>query len=498
MSHDYEVIVIGVGPVGATALGLLGYAGVRVLGIEKDAEHWSGARAVHFDGETMRSLQVLGLGEHVSAISRPMVDFKFLNEQNEVLVAETLGQFGEQAWHDDVLFHQPDVEKLLDGVVKQHDLVTIRRGLTVCGIDQESGGVRVRARDEHGNERSYTARYVIASDGAQSPVRRRLGVQTENLGVDDPWLVVDGLLHDAPGIDGDMVFLGHWSRPALWIRQAGERVRMEFKVLPDDDPDELITPAGIERVSRGVLDREHFTPDRAAIYTFRARLAEHWRVGDIFFAGDAAHQAPPLFGQGLCAGIRDVANLAWKLRYVLRGLADDSLLNTYESERKEHARYWVHTAAEMAHLVQTTVPDVAAQRDAHMRAHPSPANPPPPPLGSGLHPDSADGQSGYLSIQPVLADGTRLDDIVGYRFLVAAEPELLAELAGDLQDQLDANAEIVVLTDHGQIGALLTRTGSRATILRPDRYILGIADDAPTLTDLIYRVPSAKAAAPSH
>ncbi|MFW0796747.1 bifunctional 3-(3-hydroxy-phenyl)propionate/3-hydroxycinnamic acid hydroxylase [Gordonia sp. CPCC 205515] len=497
MPHDYEVIVIGVGPVGATTLGLLGRAGIRVLGIEKDAEHWSGARAVHFDGETMRSLQTLELAEPVTATSRPMEDFRFLNEDNEVLIAATLGQLGDQGWHDDVLFHQPDVERLLDSVINQQDSVTITRESTVYDVDQEADGVRVWVRDAQGQEDSYTARYVISCDGASSPVRRLLGVKTENLGVDDPWLVVDGLLRGAPGIDGDMVFLGRWSRPALWIRQAGERVRMEFKVMPGDDPDELVTPAGIERVSRGVLGREHFTPDRATIYTFRARLAEHWRVGDIFFAGDAAHQAPPLYGQGLCAGMRDAANLAWKLNYVLRGLAGESLLDTYESERKEHARYWVQSAAEMAHLVQTTVPEVAAQRDAHMRANPGPASPPAPPLGPGLHADPADGHSGYLSPQPILADGTRLDDIVGYRFLLAADPRILEELADDVRGQLHDTAEIAVITDPTQIGELLASTGRRATIVRPDHYILGSADDAPALVELLRSVPVAKSATPA-
>ena len=168
-----------------------------------------------------------------------------------------------------------------------------------------------------------------------------------------------------------MVMLGHYSRPALWVRLPGDRVRMEFKVMPGDDRDEIVTPAAVERISRGVLPAAHFTADRVAVYTFRSRLAEKWRAGNVFLAGDAAHQAPPLFGQGLCAGMRDVANLIWKLRLVSRGLADESLLDTYESERRPHARYWVEAASTMAGLVQTTDPDVAAGRDAHIRADPT-------------------------------------------------------------------------------------------------------------------------------
>ena len=489
MTHTYDAIVIGGGPVGATALALLGQAGITAVGIERETEPWPYARAVHFDGEIMRLLQTLGLADDVFVQCRPMVQYRFVNEAGETLIAAELGQFGAQAWHDNVVFHQPTIEPIVRAEVDGLPGIELRVGTTMLDFEQDAGGVHCRVENPDGSTETIGARWLLACDGASSTVRRQLGVKTENLGSDDPWLIVDGMLRDAPGIPGDMVMIGHYTRPALWIRLSGDRVRMEFKVMPGDDPAEIATAEGVERISHGVLSTEHFTADRVAVYTFRARLAEKWRVRNVFLAGDAAHQAPPLFGQGLCAGMRDVANLVWKLRLVSRGLADESLLDTYESERRPHAKYWVEAASKMATLIQTTDPDIAAGRDAHIRQNPTSSLPPPAPLGPGLHEGPGDERAGMLSVQPRLADGRRLDDLVGRRFLVAARQDLLEGLSADVATQIAGSEEVVVISDPDVIGELLASVHTDAVCVRPDRYILGVADNAAALRELLKKVP---------
>ena len=488
MPHKYEVIVVGGGPVGATALALLSHAGLPAVGIEREAQTWPLARAVHFDGETLRLLQALGLADEVFARSRPMCDFRFVNEAGETLLAAELGKLGPQAWHDNVVFHQPAFELILRAEIDRLPGVELRTGTTFLDFTQDADGVHCRVENPGGTE-TISARWLIACDGASSAIRYQLGIKTESLGSDDPWLIVDGILRDSPGIPGDMVMLGHYSRPALWIRLPGDRVRMELKVMPGDDRDEIATPEGVERVSRGVLSAAHFTADRVAVYTFRSRLAEKWRAGNVFLAGDAAHQAPPLFGQGLCAGMRDVANLVWKLRLVSRGLAGESLLETYESERRPHARYWVEAASTMAALIQTTDPRVAANRDAHMRANPASPVPQLPPLGPGLHDGANDERAGLLSIQPRLAGGRRLDDIAGTRFLLAARQELLGGLPPELASRLKASEEIITISDRDTVAELLASVRAGAVCIRPDRYILGAADSAAALTRLLSQLP---------
>ncbi|MCX5435608.1 bifunctional 3-(3-hydroxy-phenyl)propionate/3-hydroxycinnamic acid hydroxylase [Streptomyces sp. NBC_00117] len=489
MSQDCEVLVVGGGPVGVKMLAELGHAGVRTVGIEMWPEMWKQARAVHFDAEAMRSFQSIGLAAQVSELTSPMRHYRMENEAGDTLLSFATGQWEPQAWHGQNLFHQPEIDALLRAEVERLPSVELRLGTTLLEIDQDDDGVHCHVETVDGTRQTITARWVVACDGANSTVREALGIPVENLGVDDPWLVADGQLHGALDMEGDMVLLGRHTRPALFIRLPGDRARIELKVLPGDDPDEIITPAGIARLSKGLLTPENFTPDRRSIYTFRARIAERWRVGNVFLAGDAAHQAPPLFGQGLCAGMRDVSNLVWKLRLVADGRAPESLLDTYESERRPHAWYWVNEAAMMANLVQTTDPEVAARRDAFVLAEPEKGFPADPALGPGLHAGSVDREAGRLSIQPMLADGTRLDDLVGRRFLLAASPQLLAELPEFVRTALENDPEIAVVSSPEHVGVLLDSVVSSAVLVRPDRYVLGTAQTTRSLEDLLRLLP---------
>lgn len=491
MSIDVDVIVIGGGPVGTTALALLGRAGLTAVGLEKDAEMWPTARAVHFDGETMRTLQGLGIAEKFLEVVIPMKDVGVVNEADEVLVHAPTDRFGDQAWNDHISFHQPDIEKLVREVVETTPGVELRCGVSAKSVETTEDGVTVTTIDANGAEQVLRARWAIAADGGRSEVRRSLGIETDKYGEDAQWLVVDGHLEGAPGYATDMIQFARYSRPALWLRLPGTRVRMEFMLVPGDDPEEIVTPAAVERISRGALPADKFRADRQAIYTFRGRIAQQWRKGNVFLAGDAAHQAPPLFGQGLCAGIRDVENLTWKLALVARGLADASLLDTYESERKPHATFWVETAARQAVIIQTLDPQIAAGRDEFIRAHPEEsAVPTSPALGPGLHEGDRDERAGKLGIQPILVDGTRLDDMVGRHFLVAADRAIYSELPGAVKSALDEDGETVTLLDPLKIDQILTAAGAKAVVLRPDHYILGVADTAADLERLVLRIPS--------
>ncbi|WP_324650625.1 bifunctional 3-(3-hydroxy-phenyl)propionate/3-hydroxycinnamic acid hydroxylase [Georgenia sp. H159] len=491
MNTEVDVAVIGGGPVGTTALALLGRLGLTAVGLEKDEEMWPTARAVHLDGETMRTLQSLGIAEELAAVTIPMKDVEIVNEADEVLVHARTDRFGDQAWNDHISFHQPDVERLIREVVATTPGVELRCGTVATGVRNVDGGVEVTTMAKDGTEEVLRARWVIAADGARSSVRHALGIQGDKYGQDAQWLVVDGQLVGAPGCAADMVQFGRYSRPALWLRLPGTRVRMEFMLMPDDDPNEIVTPAAVERISRGILPADRFTPDRQAIYTFRGRIAQQWRSGNIFLAGDAAHQAPPLFGQGLCAGLRDIANLAWKLDLVKRGIAGDEFLDTYESERKPHATFWVETAANQAVVIQTTDPKVAAGRDEYIRANPgASAVPTSPALGPGLHVGDTDERAGKLGIQPILADGTRLDDMVGAHFLVAVDRTVYRSLPAATKTLLDEDGDVVTLLDPLKVEQILASVGAKAVVLRPDHYILGAADSPADLERLVHAIPS--------
>ena len=491
MAHDADVIVIGAGPVGTVALALLGRLGVTAIGLEKDTEMWPSARAVHFDGETFRTFQALGIAEEFLEVTIPMKDVDIINADGEVLVHAPTDRIGDQAWNEHISFHQPDVERLVRNVIDDTPGVSLRAAVTVTRVKNVEDGVVVTTVDTDGVESELRARWAIAADGGRSEIRRSLGIETDKYGEDEQWLVVDGHLVDAPGYEADMIQFASYVRPALWLRLPGTRVRMEFMLIPGDDPAEIVTPAAVERLSEGVLPQDKFTPDRQAIYTFRGRIAQSWRSGNIFLAGDAAHQAPPLFGQGLCAGIRDVANLVWKLDLVRRDVAGDELLDTYEGERKPHATFWVETAANQAVAIQTLDPAVAQGRDEYIRAHPeASAVPTPPALGRGLHEGETDPRAGKLSVQPILADGIRLDDMVGPHFVVAADRAVYLDLPAAMKAVLDEDGDTVTLVDPLKVDELLASVGGRAVVIRPDHYIMGVADTTADLERLVSEIPS--------
>ncbi|QGU08778.1 3-(3-hydroxy-phenyl)propionate/3-hydroxycinnamic acid hydroxylase (plasmid) [Corynebacterium occultum] len=488
-TFDTDVVVIGGGPVGVTALAMLGRMGLTAIGVEKNTEMWRTARAVHFDGEAFRMLQSLGISEKLAKATRPMNSMHIQNEAGEVLVSVPTGQFGSQAWNDDLTFHQPDVESVLRDIVSDLPGIELRCGVSASEVNNVADGVEVTVVNAEGQESVLRSRWVIAADGARSSTRRALGIEGDRFGDDANWVVVDGHLVDSPGYEDDMIFLCHHSRPAMWIRLPGNRVRMEFMVMDGDDPDEIVTPEAIERISRGILPAANFTPERQAIYTFRGRIAQRWREGNIFLVGDAAHQAPPCFGQGLCAGIRDIANLVWKLDVVKRGIEDEDLLDTYETERKPHAQFWVEQAVKAAGFLQTLDPDAARQRDQFIRANPTEAAPVSPPLGPGFHDGEVDNRAGRLSVQPILSDGRRLDDLIGINFTLVLDTGMYNDLDADLRRQLESSNEVVVLTEPTQTDLILQAVGAQAVLIRPDRYILSVAESPVELDRVVRHIP---------
>jgi 3-(3-hydroxy-phenyl)propionate hydroxylase len=251
------------------------------------------------------------------------------------------------------------------------------------------------------------------------------------------------------------------------------RFRFEFMLLPGEDPAWIQQPAVVDQLLSAWVDPSTVTVERAAVYTFHGLIAHRWRSGRMLLAGDAAHQMPPFLGQGMCSGMRDAANLAWKLDAVVHG-ADPALLDTYQAEREPHVRSIIESAVGFGRLICTTDPVVAAGRDESMLAARAALTPerrdqrndgaPMPALGAS--PLVLDG-GGRPVAQPTV-DGVRLDELVGQRFAVIARtPELLHT------DEAAAWARLGAVLLHGY-DDLLDRAGGDVVVVRPDRYALAV------------------------
>jgi 3-(3-hydroxy-phenyl)propionate hydroxylase len=239
-------------------------------------------------------------------------------------------------------------------------------------------------------------------------------------------------------------------------------------LMPGDDPDRMADPNIFWPMMARWVGPDDAQIERAAVYTFHSVVQEGWRRGKLLLAGDACHQTPPFLGQGMCAGMRDASNLAWKLAAVLREGAPESLLDTYESERLPHVRAFIELAVKLGAVLQETDPAAAAARDARFAAGAQMFDFPQPQLGPGCRTD-APPPVGTIFPQPRLADGRLMDEVIGQRFAIVGDAEMLAGL--------ETSAALLP----GVAADWLARHGSRAAILRPDRYVFALAADRAAL-----------------
>src|SRR5215207_5219110 len=346
------VVVVGAGPVGLTASLLLARRGIDVLVLERHRKPYPLPRAVHLDDEVFRALQAAGVADDVLTLSRPMAGLRLLDGRHRVLAEFARHpDAGVHGWPQGSLVHQPDLEEVLAGAVDADPRITVERGLEVTGLAQDDGGVTLTARPRDGGaDRSVRASAVLGCDGANSTVRELIGSTMRDLGPADRWLVLDvRSVVDLPVWPGAHQVCDA-RRPATFMPVTGARYRWESRLGADETVADATTPGRLAALLAPV-DPGAVEIVRAVEYTFRAQVADRWRDGRVFLAGDAAHLSPPFVGQGMGLGLRDVHQLAWKLAAVLGGEADDDLLDTYRAEREPHARALIGVAQLLGRLM---------------------------------------------------------------------------------------------------------------------------------------------------
>ena len=498
-SPEFDVCIIGYGPVGASLANLLGQSGLRVIVLERDGTVHHLPRAVSLDGEGMRLVQTMGLADELLPRLNVGRNIRHVSADGRLLLLIARGGIGPEGWHNAYRFYQPEFEALLRKGVQRFANVDVRLRHEVFALDVSEDGVRVRFENlASGALNAISARYVVGCDGARSTVRRFMGASLHDLRSHERWIVVDMMLDAPPGgvpeaadESGRVIDAIQYcdpTRPTTFVPMPGNRHRWEFMLMPNDDPAAIVRPERIYELLRPWnIEPAKSRIERAVVYTFHSALSTRWRLGRLILAGDAAHQMPPFLGQGMCSGLRDAANLAWKLRDVIRGVAPDRLLDTYETERTEHVRAFIELAVELAGVIQTTDPEKARQRDHDLIANPTMLKPITPPLGPGLHGD-APPPAATRAAQPRLADGTRLDDRVGYRFAVLATARMVDALSSAARAGYAA-ADVVVVPAGGEAESWLASLGAEAVVIRPDRHILGVASTTAELDAVLARRP---------
>ena len=446
-----DVAIIGAGPVGLTLANLLGKRGLSAQIIEKRPKPYDLPRAIHFDGEAMRVFQAAGLADQVLAHTHVGVGMLFKDADDAILIDWSRAQeIGPMGWHESYRFHQPGLEDALRCGLDRFDHVSLRTGVSATHIDPATGEVGL---SDGGR---LNASFIVGCDGADSFTRQAAGLALNDLGFNERWLVVDAILkRPRPDLGDYSIQFCDAEHPATYVRGTGDRRRWEIRLDQSQaDPDSAAIWA---RLSRWI------TPDdaeleRAAVYTFRSAVAARWREGRVLIAGDAAHQMPPFMGQGMCAGVRDAANLAWKLDHAIR-TGDDAILDTYGAERASHVAEFIDLTMRLGRLINQTATGGAPKGQMKSIW---------PGLGPGL--GDRDDVAGRLAPQPRLATGQLADDAAGGGFyLLSREP---------------VRSAAPVFTD---AKGWLVASNIFAAIVRPDGYVLSAACNRDLALEMLAR-----------
>lgn len=467
MTVECDVLIAGGGPTGVTLAVLLAKRGVKVIVVDKAADIYPLPRAAHLDHESMRILQEAGVANEVMATSRHVARYDFQNADGKILLRfDGMDRLGPGGWPLANMIHQPSVEKALRHALRAQPSAELRSACELRSFAGDGDGITAVVTGTDG-ERTIRARYLVGADGARSPVRDACGIACDDLDFEEPWLVVDVLVDDYARLPEVNLQICDPERPTTCVLMGEGRHRWEFMIKPGESADEISDDAFIAGLLEPWQVHGAVRLERKAVYTFRARIAEQWRQGRVLLAGDAAHQTPPFAGQGMCSGLRDAANLAWKLAAVVHGDASDTLLDSYQAEREPHLRATIDMAIMMGRTVCITDPQAAAARDAELldarEAGQAPDGAPAyPPIVSGVILAGSAGAGSYFP-QSVGADGSLLDEALGADACLIARQHLSSVRLAPFADQLRA---------------WLDENESEAVLIRPDRHVFGTGKPA--------------------
>jgi 2-polyprenyl-6-methoxyphenol hydroxylase-like FAD-dependent oxidoreductase len=487
-----DVAIVGYGPVGQLLALLLARRGWRVRALERWPSPYPLPRAVHFDHEVARILQSAGVMGALAGLTEPAPLYEWRNAAGDVLLR--IGRDAERSlsgWPESNMFCQPELERILDEGVRALPCAQVDWGCEVRAARDCGDRVELDVRREGGECFPVQARFAIGCDGANSTVRGCLGAAWSDLGFHFDWLVVDVLPREPRVWDPINWQLCDPARPTTLVSGGPGRRRFEFMRLPHESLDDLNGEAAAWRLlAPWDLRPANAALERHAVYSFRARWADRWRSGRLLIAGDAAHLTPPFAGQGLCAGLRDAANLAWKLDLVLAGRASEALLDSYASERIPHVRALIDLAVALGRVICVPDPAEAAARDRRMiaeaRERKAPVPSALPPLGPGFR--AATPAAGELFVQDRVRRGGEtglFDDVVGRGFALVSpagdpsaqlDPELAAffRSLGGVTAHVGAEGPIADLND-GYARWFAERRVAVA-LQRPDFYVFGAAE----------------------
>jgi 3-(3-hydroxy-phenyl)propionate hydroxylase len=364
-SSSTDVLVVGAGPVGVTLANHLGLYGIDTVVVDREREILDYPRAVGLDDESLRSFQTVGLAEELLADMMQDIPLR-LYTGNGICFADIRPATREFGWSRRNLFLQPLMEETLRKGLARYGSVQLRPGCELTTFTQDGDGVRAEVVTDAG-ARTIVARYLVGADGGRSTVRKLTGLGFEGKTHARQWIVIDA--HPDP-LDAPYTALHcRPERPFVSVHLPYGYRRWEFMILDGEDPDTFLDDRRLRELLAVQVDRpEELNIVRRRVYTHNSRILTSFGDRRVLLAGDAAHLTPPWVGQGLNTGVRDATNLAWKLAAVVSGRASPRLIETYDDERRSHAKAMIDLADYFGALLSVRNRPLAKLRDTAMVA----------------------------------------------------------------------------------------------------------------------------------
>lgn len=493
-----DVAIVGYGPTGMTLAALLGSKGFSVIVFERYDNLYNLPRAATFDGDIMRIFQGLGCAEQVLEGATAQTRYDWRNGAGERLLEIQFAETGENGWADWYMMYQPHLEGVLDRLCGQLPNVTVQQGHEVVDAVDTGDAVELTARAGDGSEVRSISAFAVGADGGNSTIRDFVGTDIQDLGFQEPWLVCDFRQRRPLDVPAAMQVCDP-RQPTAVIRLGPDHRRFSFMLEQHEATDEATQAANVWARVAPWIDPDDAELVRVATYTFHSRMATTWRNGRILLAGDAAHEMPPFLGQGMCSGIRDADSLAWQLELVLRGLANDRLLDIYQQERQPHVR-WITAEAIRLGRIQTLRDEAeATQRDRELKQQGTKQRLQYPRYQEGALVPTDDTRASLVGeLLPqgwVESQGTnhRLDDICGRTFTLLERADVERPATGSsptaflvrplLSD--DDHGSRRVRDTHGTYRQLFSKHDLDALVVRPDRRIMAVIRPADQAEDIL-------------
>jgi 3-(3-hydroxy-phenyl)propionate hydroxylase len=510
-----DILIVGAGPTGLTLANVLGRNGINTIIIDRKESTVAEPRAVSIDDESLRTMQAIGLAPEVLQDVVAGYGVHYFTKPGGRCFGKVVPTVSDYGFPRRNAFRQPLFEATLRKGLERFPSVSMRFSHDLVSFVDAADGVTASIVKSNGESVNIHARYLIACDGGRSPVREMLAIPMSGTTFKSRWIVIDTENDDDPFWQTRVYCDAR--RPIVEVPGPHKTRRFEILIHPDEDAEAMMKPEKIKDFLRPFRGDKRTTIVRQVVYTFHARMAERWRQGRVFLAGDAAHLTPPYAGQGMNSGVRDAHNLGWKLAQVIKGKLPDAALESYESERRGHAWSLIRLALHLGEVMAPRTPlhgwaistfftlaaYVPPVRDyfLQMRFKPKPR------YTQGLL-SSASGTTqsdlrGTMLPQPsvALADGSeqRIDDLIGDGFaLIGYGGDMLdriGKLSHPLWRHLDIkrlvilpagssipesaanDPELIICIDHkNEAVKVFDRIDRRVVLLRPDRYVAGTFD----------------------